>query len=557
MNEIPFQNISSISQIYTKIVTGGYRPEFTFPIPSSYRKLIEKCWSYDPSDRPSFYQIVEDLKNDSGFITSSVDKEEFMEYVDYTEDYKSTFDENIQVIKLNKDSNSENKDLKLVTADSNQPQKVVEVEKSDKNKSQLEIDEILKNAEGDVNKEFIVGKNFIEGINGFPKDLIRGVKFVKESSKGGCIESTIYYCHLLIDGKHIPKNIQKAKKYLSKSLSLRDPTIYDLYSKIENEEKEEKVKPKKDQEKEPIPKSSFECGKYYFNKSIQYLLNSEKNGCKESSEFLSKYVSNLNELISNKNETNDQQIFIKDDEQILIKDDDSHHSYQNEISSLLQKNPPIEGRQRAILVSTGSFCPIHKGHLKLLDTAAKFLSEEHKIDSILGIISPTSDIFVSQKFGSSTISFEHRYEMTKMACLEHNKNLENDSKCLKIISDSWEGTQIDFLDFHIVYNHFKIEIEKMFHDENLLVLYVCGGDLFIKRKCNKRNGIVGISRPGFQIEASTDVKKNLYVCNDKKYAGAYNDASFAINLAKESGESIEGLTYDSVAKYLHEVVNWI
>lgn len=75
--------------------------------------------------------------------------------------------------------------------------------------------------------------------------------------------------------------------------------------------------------------------------------------------------------------------------------------YFDILSNILKERHPVEGRQRVILISTGSFCPIHKGHLKLLDIAASFLSKEHKIDTLLGIISPKSDLFVSLKYGPS------------------------------------------------------------------------------------------------------------------------------------------------------------
>ena len=39
-------------------VSSGKRPPFDDSIPECYRNLINKCWSLDPSDRPTFEQIV-------------------------------------------------------------------------------------------------------------------------------------------------------------------------------------------------------------------------------------------------------------------------------------------------------------------------------------------------------------------------------------------------------------------------------------------------------------------------------------------------------------------
>lgn len=55
------------------------------------------------------------------------------------------------------------------------------------------------------------------------------------------------------------------------------------------------------------------------------------------------------------------------------------------------ESPPTKGRKRAILVSTGSMCPIHKGHLTMFDIAARFLKEEFEIDPLVGYISPSCD----------------------------------------------------------------------------------------------------------------------------------------------------------------------
>lgn len=142
--------------------------------------------------------------------------------------------------------------------------------------------------------------------------------------------------------------------------------------------------------------------------------------------------------------------------------------------------------------------------------------------------------------------------MLKLACLEHNKE-----KGLYIILNEWEGTQKYFFNFPYIHNKFKDEIDQVFSGENLLVLYVCGGDLFAKAKCYHKNGYVGIARPGFKINFSSVKLRNIFVCNDKKYTGFYSDATMAIKMARENGQSIEGLTYDSVAKYLHDVVHWI
>ena len=68
------------------IAPNGYRPEIKSDVPDCWRKLIEKCWSQDPSQRPTFSEIVDLLKIDQDFITSTVDQDEFLNYIEYLED---------------------------------------------------------------------------------------------------------------------------------------------------------------------------------------------------------------------------------------------------------------------------------------------------------------------------------------------------------------------------------------------------------------------------------------------------------------------------------------
>lgn len=59
-------------------ISNGLSLEFDQSIPYCYRKLINKCCSYDPQERPHFSEIVRDLKNDPRFITKNVNEEDFL-----------------------------------------------------------------------------------------------------------------------------------------------------------------------------------------------------------------------------------------------------------------------------------------------------------------------------------------------------------------------------------------------------------------------------------------------------------------------------------------------
>lgn len=88
----PFQgkNLDLISLVSK--ITNGERPKLTSDIPDAYQKLIEKCWLHNPLERPTFEEIVFVLKNNHEFITEKVDEEDFHAYVEFIDNYKTSFD---------------------------------------------------------------------------------------------------------------------------------------------------------------------------------------------------------------------------------------------------------------------------------------------------------------------------------------------------------------------------------------------------------------------------------------------------------------------------------
>lgn len=91
----PFEGIKNSYNLFVKIST-GYRPQIE-GVPDVYKELIEKCWSQDPKERPSFDEIVDELINDRRYIDELeglIDEDQFLTYVDYIENYETTFDIN-------------------------------------------------------------------------------------------------------------------------------------------------------------------------------------------------------------------------------------------------------------------------------------------------------------------------------------------------------------------------------------------------------------------------------------------------------------------------------
>lgn len=84
-NSIPYPNLENREiadfNFISKVVNENYRPKFDVPIKKSFRELIERCWSNNPSERPSFDEIFDKLSNNHEYILDYVDMNEFNLYV--------------------------------------------------------------------------------------------------------------------------------------------------------------------------------------------------------------------------------------------------------------------------------------------------------------------------------------------------------------------------------------------------------------------------------------------------------------------------------------------
>lgn len=99
--QVPYRSYKNIQpRKLSKLVIEGNRPDMDYPIPEIYKNLIESCWHQDADSRPTFQEIVDELRNNSDFITENVDKDKFLEYVHYIDNYKATFDSEKQDITL-------------------------------------------------------------------------------------------------------------------------------------------------------------------------------------------------------------------------------------------------------------------------------------------------------------------------------------------------------------------------------------------------------------------------------------------------------------------------
>ena len=113
-------------------------------------------------------------------------------------------------------------------------------------------------------------------------------------------------------------------------------------------------------------------------------------------------------------------------------------------------------KKLAILLTTGSYCPVHIGHIKYLIEAKKFLEEKFDYKILRIYISPTHDKYVKGKsirnnFQKYFIDFHNR-------CFLIEKTIENLKEYDEneiIFVDRWEGSQKGFIDFDEVHQKTK------------------------------------------------------------------------------------------------------
>ena len=82
-------NFRDFEKVMERVCYEGFRPDFKDSVNECYKKLIEKCWAQKPKYRPTFDEIVYHLKTNPDFITESINKKEFQDYVDYLDKYET------------------------------------------------------------------------------------------------------------------------------------------------------------------------------------------------------------------------------------------------------------------------------------------------------------------------------------------------------------------------------------------------------------------------------------------------------------------------------------
>lgn len=195
-DQIPFppfaQGKMKLQTLHQKIVNENYRPDFNAYVKKSIKNLIERCWSKDPSERPTFDEIfkklayniedsIYDIDDDEDlgenkYYLDGADEDEILSYVDEIEDENNSndliekvyqkLDQFESEIKSLKEENSRlvNENKTLNKSISNLKTKMKEVNQSIKD-IQNENEELKNAIEQCENKREEMNKNIITFID--------------------------------------------------------------------------------------------------------------------------------------------------------------------------------------------------------------------------------------------------------------------------------------------------------------------------------------------------------------------------------------------------------
>ena len=218
--------------------------------------------------------------------------------------------------------------------DDSSPQKIFEIDESTKffvfplsdfEKLNVKCEEIVNDAQYDIEKQFIVGKRLLEGNGDFQQNVSVGLKYIKHSMSKNCLQSIIYYSRMLIKGNIIKKDLEKAKKIIHSISKTKDNQIFVLNGKIAKKEKNFKearyhflngLKNKDDESIYKYAKMLFlgEGGKKNEKEAFKYFNELNRRGYSKSVIFINVYSKLCKVKGFKRLATESQYIFIKNND---------------------------------------------------------------------------------------------------------------------------------------------------------------------------------------------------------------------------------------------------
>ena len=82
-NSFPYDGVNGIIR---RVCKENLRPKIPKSVIKCYKNLIERCWNQNPNQRPSFDEIVNELRTNEDFVQGNIDKKEFQQFIDFIDD---------------------------------------------------------------------------------------------------------------------------------------------------------------------------------------------------------------------------------------------------------------------------------------------------------------------------------------------------------------------------------------------------------------------------------------------------------------------------------------
>lgn len=220
--EKPFKEFNFL-QLMEKVVNEESRPTISSNIPPAYRELIERCWSQNPENRPSFEEIVNEFKNNPDFITDLVDESRFFDYIDYIDNYRITFNPS-ELIHFDEFINGKPETNQGISSSSKSTENVKPVTKCDE--KVRDKDDTKESPSSEISPKSL----FFDTSNFEPTNK-------KLSDNGGSFETLIvknrsnsneYVAKIITNGLENPQDQQKLIKTSEILFDLNHPSISSL-----------------------------------------------------------------------------------------------------------------------------------------------------------------------------------------------------------------------------------------------------------------------------------------------------------------------------------------
>lgn len=158
------------------------------------------------------------------------------------------------------------------------------------------------------------------------------------------------------------------------------------------------------------------------------------------------------------------------------------------LEKLLARAQTVRGQysRNVVLIASGGFCPIHDGHLAMMESAKTEL-ERNSIGVVAGFIAPDHDQYLQLKCGDQALAAAERVELVRVAT--------RDSEWLEV--DPWAALYVDrALNFSDITRRMESYL-KCHVPFDLEVFFVCGSDnAGFARAFAERGGVVIVPRGG-------------------------------------------------------------